>query len=65
MSKALVWVVCPFCGEGDFDLWYAAGRGYDEFTAANITYETRGALDAGTLRIPERFRGPYRGWSAT
>lgn len=35
-------------------LWYAAGESW-----APLTYEQRNALNAGTLRIPEQFRGPY------
>lgn len=36
-------------------LWYSAGEEWSP-----ITRENRAALDAGTLRIEDRFRGPYR-----
>lgn len=38
-------------------VWYGIGQDYDEWTAAGLT--SREALDAGTLRVPDEFRGPY------
>lgn len=37
-------------------IWY----GDDIREAMGLTDEAREALDAGTLRVPERFRGPYQ-----
>jgi hypothetical protein len=36
-------------------LWYSAGEDWSP-----ISYEQREALDAGEIRVDERFRGPYR-----
>ena len=36
-------------------LWYAAGERW-----APLTWEQRAELDAGTLVVDEKFRGPYR-----
>lgn len=42
----------------DHVAWAEAGiAGWDDTTK---TYPARDALDAGTLAVPERFRGPYR-----
>lgn len=38
-------------------VWYGIGRDYDEWATAGLT--SREALDAGTLRIPAEFRGPF------
>jgi hypothetical protein len=40
-------------------VWYGLGREYDTWEVAGLTYDKREALDAGTLRVPERFRGPF------
>ncbi len=41
-------------------IWYGIGHEYDKWQAAGLT--SREALDAGTLRVPEEFRGPFS-WS--
>lgn len=38
-------------------VWYAIGREYDSFATAGLT--SREGLDAGTLRVPDEFRGPF------
>lgn len=40
-------------------LWYGLGKEYDRWTAEGLTPDKREALDAGTLRVPNRFRGPF------
>lgn len=40
-------------------VWYGLGKEYDEWVAEGLTHDKREALDAGTLRVPERFRGPF------
>ena len=40
-------------------VWYGLGREYDEWGDAGLTYDKREALDAGALRVPERFRGAF------
>lgn len=40
-------------------VWYGLQCGYDEWTAEGLTEDKRAGLDAGALRVPERFRGPY------
>lgn len=40
-------------------VWYGVSREYDTWMAEGLTYDSREALDVGTLRVPERFRGPF------
>ena len=40
-------------------IWYGLGEDYDSWTVEGLTHDKREALDAGTLRVPERFRGPF------
>lgn len=40
-------------------IWYGVGRSYDEWVAEGLTDDKRAALDAGALRVPVRFRGPF------
>lgn len=50
-------------------VWYGISKGHEEWTAAGLyqawgpdgklLYSARERLDAGTLEVPERFRGPY------
>lgn len=41
-------------------VWYGLGKELDEWTVEGLTPDKRDALDAGTLRVPEQFRGPFR-----
>ena len=54
-------------------IWYGIGHEYDEWEVNGLGprwndktshYDSRDALDTGTLRVPERFRGPYS-WKRT
>jgi hypothetical protein len=54
--------VYAFDSEGDLHaaidylfLWYSAGESWSP-----VTYENRDDLNAGTLRVDAKFRGPYR-----
>lgn len=49
-------------------VWYGIGKEYDDWAVEGLgpewddetrSYRTRDALDAGTLRVPDRFRGPF------
>lgn len=40
-------------------IWYGLSRGYDEWAVEGLTDDKRDGLDAGALRVPEKFRGPY------
>lgn len=40
-------------------VWYGLRRGYDDWTVKGLTEDKRDGLDAGALRVPERFRGPF------
>lgn len=40
-------------------IWYGVTHELDEWAVEGLTYDKREALDAGTLRVPERFRGPF------
>lgn len=40
-------------------VWYGLGREYDEWIVEGLTHDKRDGLDAGALRVPERFRGPF------
>jgi hypothetical protein len=58
--------VYAFASQADRDaaldylfLWYAAGRRW-----APLSYEQRAELDAGTLEVAAKWRGPYRETSA-
>ena len=58
--------VYAFTSEADRDaaidylfIWYGVGRSYDRWVAEGLTYDKRADLDAGTLRVPVQFRGPF------
>lgn len=40
-------------------VWYGLGHDYESWTDEGLTSDKRSALDAGTLRVPVRFRGPF------
>ena len=40
-------------------VWYGIAHDYDSWTIEGLTHDKREALDAGTLRVPAKFRGPY------
>ena len=40
-------------------IWYGVGKDYEEWTIEGLSCDKREALDAGTLRVPERFRGAF------
>jgi len=40
-------------------IWYGLAKEYDTWEAEGLTCDKREALDAGALRVPERFRGPF------
>lgn len=40
-------------------VWYGIGRGYDKWAVEGLTSDKRAALEAGSLRVPDRFRSPF------
>lgn len=40
-------------------VWYGFGQDYDSWAIEGLTSDKREALDAGTLRVPAQFRGPF------
>lgn len=40
-------------------VWYGLGKEYPEWVAEGLTPDKRDALNAGTLRVDARFRGPF------
>ena len=40
-------------------IWYGLGKEYDEWLVEGLSPDKREGLDAGALRVPERFRGAF------
>jgi hypothetical protein len=40
-------------------IWYALGKDYSGWDAEGLTHDEREALDAGTLAVPDKYRGPF------